>query len=176
MALNRYYYPTKYESRNKVLSLGIKCVFISHQQKDKDAAKKIADYLIEAGIDVYFDNVGGEMLEAALDNINFEGRISICGAISQYNNKGMPAPPRNYIRLLFKQATMSGFIVSNYANRFQEAIKEMLPWVKEGKIHSRVHLEKGFESLPSSLELLFSGKNNGKLVVQVSEVEKRSNL
>ncbi|MFV0225867.1 toll/interleukin-1 receptor domain-containing protein [Empedobacter falsenii] len=61
MALNRYYYPTKYESRNKVLSLGIKCVFISHQQKDKDAAKKIADYLIEAGIDVYFDAYDGDL-------------------------------------------------------------------------------------------------------------------
>jgi hypothetical protein len=61
MALNRYYYPTKYESRNKVLLLGIKCVFISHQQKDKDAAKKIADYLIEAGIDVYFDAYDGDL-------------------------------------------------------------------------------------------------------------------
>lgn len=61
MALNRYYYPTKYESRNKVLSLGIKCVFISHQQKDKDAAKKIADYLIEAGIDIYFDAYDGDL-------------------------------------------------------------------------------------------------------------------
>lgn len=61
MALNRYYYPAKYESRNKVLSLGIKCVFISHQQKDKDAAKKIADYLIEASVDVYFDAYDGDL-------------------------------------------------------------------------------------------------------------------
>lgn len=61
MALNRYYYPTKYDSRNKVLSLGIKCVFISHQQKDKDAAKKIADYLIKTGVDVYFDAYDGDL-------------------------------------------------------------------------------------------------------------------
>lgn len=61
MALNRYYYPTKYESRNMVLSLGIKCIFISHQQRDKDAAKKIADYLIEAGVDVYFDAYDGDL-------------------------------------------------------------------------------------------------------------------
>eukprot|EP00818_Percolomonas_sp_WS_P009860 CAMPEP_0117446808 /NCGR_PEP_ID=MMETSP0759-20121206/6541_1 /TAXON_ID=63605 /ORGANISM="Percolomonas cosmopolitus, Strain WS" /LENGTH=341 /DNA_ID=CAMNT_0005239105 /DNA_START=36 /DNA_END=1061 /DNA_ORIENTATION=+ len=151
--------------------LGIEA--FNYKDVPKGEMKKVLAKHFPRGIDLYFDNVGGEMLEASLDNISLEARVVICGAISQYNSNKAPQAPRNYIRLLFKQATMSGFIISNYFSRFPEAVKEMLPWVQEGKLRGRSDIQKGFEKMPETLEMLFTGANKGKLIVQVSETQSK---
>ncbi|MEO0589822.1 MAG: NADP-dependent oxidoreductase [Pseudomonadota bacterium] len=121
------------------------------------------------GIDVYFDNVGGETLDAALTNMAMHGRIALCGAISQYNNMGAGGMigPRNYMQLLVKRARMEGFVVFDYAKRFPEAIMTMLGWIGEGKLKLDEHVVDGVESFPEALRMLFDGRNKGKLVVKV---------
>jgi len=118
------------------------------------------------GIDVYFDNVGGEILDAALANLAMRGRVVLCGAISQYN-EDHPAGPRNYLQLIVKRARMEGFLILDYLDRFPEAQLEMAGWVMEGRIHHREHVVEGLERAGEALNLLFSGGNTGKVVVAV---------
>ncbi len=120
------------------------------------------------GIDVYFDNVGGEILDAALALLTRGARIPLCGAISQYNSKGAEGP-KNYLSLLINRATLEGFIVFDYANRYQEAAVEMAGWMKAGKLKSREHIVPGIETFPETLLKLFSGENNGKLLIKVAD-------
>jgi NADPH-dependent curcumin reductase CurA len=120
------------------------------------------------GIDVYFDNVGGEILDAALALLTRGARIPLCGAISQYNSKGAEGP-KNYLSLLINRATLEGFIVFDYAARYQEAAVQMAGWMMAGKLKSREHIVPGLETFPETLLKLFSGENNGKLLIKVAD-------
>jgi NADPH-dependent curcumin reductase CurA len=122
-----------------------------------------------SGVDVYFDNVGGEILEVALAHINQGARIPICGAISQYNNTEAPKGPANYLSLLVNRARMQGFIVFDYAPRYAEAAGQMARWMAEGKLQAREHIIEGIEQFPEGLRMLFDGRNQGKLVLKIAE-------
>lgn len=122
------------------------------------------------GIDIYFDNVGGETLETVLDLINLRARISICGMISQYNSGRYPMPgPRNLANLIMKRARMEGFLCTDYLNRAEECFKELIGWHLAGKLKYRVDVVQGLENAPRALGKLFDGSNTGKLIVQVSQ-------
>jgi NADPH-dependent curcumin reductase CurA len=119
------------------------------------------------GIDVYFDNIGGEILDACLARINLRARIVICGAISQYNSTTAIKGPANYLSLLVNRARMQGMIVFDYADRYHSAAKEMAGWMRDGKLHGREDIVEGIKNFPSALLKLFSGENFGKLVLKV---------
>jgi NADPH-dependent curcumin reductase CurA len=119
------------------------------------------------GIDIYFDNVGGDILEAALANLARGARIVICGAISQYNNTGPVQGPRNYLSLLVHRATMKGMLVVDYADRYAQAAQEMAGWMAAGKLKSREHIVAGLETFPYTFLKLFKGENLGKLILKV---------
>ena len=121
------------------------------------------------GIDIYFDNVGGEILDLALTQINRGARIPICGAISQYNNKTAVKGPSNYLSLLVHGARMEGFVVTHFARKYGEAAQQLGQWVAEGKIKSREHVDKGIDNFYESFKKLFSGDKKGKLVLQIAE-------
>ncbi|MGB7757134.1 MAG: NADP-dependent oxidoreductase [Salinisphaera sp.] len=123
------------------------------------------------GIDLYFDNVGGEILDAALANLRLHARVAICGAISQYNVTGNVGDtgyaPKNYLSLLINRARMEGFIVFDFADRYPEAAREMAGWLSAGDLKHREHIVEGFETFPETLLKLFTGENFGKLVLAV---------
>jgi NADPH-dependent curcumin reductase CurA len=119
------------------------------------------------GIDVYFDNVGGEILDIVLTRINLKARIVICGAISQYNNTEPVKGPANYLSLLVNRARMEGIVVFDYAPRYKEGAMQMGQWLKEGKMVSKEHVEEGIDTFPETLAKLFRGGNFGKLVLKV---------
>ncbi len=122
------------------------------------------------GVDVYFDNVGGEILDATLQNINRNGRVINCGAISQYNKKEMPKGPRVEGVLIKKSVKMQGFTVQNdFGDRFQEGSKKLAQWLQEGKLNYEETIQEGFKNVPQAFIDLFSGKNQGKMVVKVSD-------
>jgi NADPH-dependent curcumin reductase CurA len=120
------------------------------------------------GVDVYFDNVGGDILDAVLTRLARGARIVICGAISQYNNTTPIKGPANYLSLLVNRATMTGIMVADYYPRAMEAIVEMGGWIKAGKLKSREDIDTGLENFPETFAKLFSGENNGKLVLKVA--------
>ena len=122
------------------------------------------------GVDIYFDNVGGEILDQVLARLARKARIIICGAISQYNNaNSMPgAGPRNYLSLLVNRARMEGMVVFDYANRYPVAIAEMAGYLKDGRMKSKEDVVKGLDTFPESLNKLFAGGNFGKLVLEVA--------
>ncbi len=136
-----------------------------HTTEDIDSA--IA-HACPNGVDVYFDNVGGDISDAVIANINKGARIILCGQISLYNSIKTPTGPRLQPSLLKKSALMQGFIVSNYASRFEEGIKQLAQWLAEGKLTYQETVSKGFETLPDTFIGLFQGKNTGKLLVEVS--------
>src|SRR6185437_16547312 len=119
------------------------------------------------GIDVYFDNVGGDILDAVLAQVSMGARIVICGAISQYNNTAPVRGPSNYLSLLMNRASMIGFLVSDYAARYGEAAREMAGWMAQGKLKSREDIVEGLETFPETLLKLFTGENFGKLMIKV---------
>jgi len=123
------------------------------------------------GIDIYFDNVGGEILDAALARLARGARIIICGAISQYNNaNSAPAQgPKNYLSLLVNRARMQGMVVFDYADRYHEAVAEMAVYLKDGRMKSREDVVEGIDTFPEALTRLFTGQNFGKLVLKVAE-------
>ena len=121
------------------------------------------------GIDVYFDNVGGDILDAALTRINMKARIPICGAISQYNNEGDVVGPKNYLALLVNRARMEGLVVMDYAPGFRDAAMEMGKWMAEGKLKSKEFQIDGIENFYDAFGRLFSGDKKGKLVLKVIE-------
>ena len=120
------------------------------------------------GIDVYFDNVGGDILDACLARLARGARIVICGAISQYNVDGKMKGPSNYMSLLVSRARMEGFVVFDYVKRYREAGQEMAGWMAEGKLKSREDVVEGIETFPESLLKLYKGENLGKLVLKVA--------
>jgi NADPH-dependent curcumin reductase CurA len=123
------------------------------------------------GIDVYFDNVGGEILDAALANLARNARVVICGAISQYNNGSLGdfRAPSNYMSLLVNHASMTGYVVTDYLSRYGEGVAEMSAWLKSGKLVSREDIAEGFENFPDTLLRLYSGENTGKLVLKLTD-------
>lgn len=123
------------------------------------------------GVDVYFDNVGGEILDTVMAKLARKARIVICGAISQYNNANSApaAGPKNYLSLLVNRARMEGMVVFDYANRYPIAIAEMAGYLKDGRMKSREDIVAGLENFPEALGKLFSGENFGKLVLEVAK-------
>jgi NADPH-dependent curcumin reductase CurA len=119
------------------------------------------------GIDLYFDNVGGSILNDCLANLAMRGRVVLCGAISTYNSDGPPPGPGNYLSLLVRRGRMEGFIIIDYLDRFPAAQLEVAGWIAEGKIKSSEHIVKGLEKAPDALNLLFSGGNTGKVIVEL---------
>ena len=120
------------------------------------------------GVDVYFDNVGGEILDAVLLNLATNARIVICGAISQYNSTEPVKGPANYLSLLVKRATMKGLMVGDYYPRAMEAFKDMGAWIATGKLKMREDVVEGLENFPDAFQKLFTGQNNGKLVLKIA--------
>ncbi len=120
------------------------------------------------GIDIYFDNVGGDILDQALAKITRSARIIICGAISQYNNTTPIQGPKNYLSLLMNRGMMQGMVVFDYLERFPLAIAEMGGYLKDGKMKSKEDVVNGIETFPETLLKLFNGENFGKLVLKVA--------
>ena len=120
------------------------------------------------GVDIYFDNVGGDILDTVLTRINLKARIIICGAISQYNNTTAVKGPANYLSLLVNRARMEGIVVFDYAARYAEAVAVMGQWMAAGQFQTREDIVDGLENFPATLLMLFEGKNFGKLILQVS--------
>jgi len=120
------------------------------------------------GVDVYFDNVGGEILDAVLTQLAMHARIVICGAISQYNETQITGP-RNYLSLLVHRASMTGMVVFDYASRYGEAAREMAGWMASGQLKTREDVVEGLETFPETLLKLFKGENTGKLVLKVAD-------
>ncbi|MGQ7868366.1 NADP-dependent oxidoreductase [Sunxiuqinia sp. sy24] len=118
------------------------------------------------GVDIYFDNVGGDISDAVINNINFHARIPLCGQISLYNNTETPVGPRIQPRLLTRSALMQGFIVSDFAKHFPDALKELTGWVMADQLKFTETIIDGFDQLPSALLGLFKGENTGKMVVK----------
>jgi len=121
------------------------------------------------GVDVYFDNVGGEILDIALAQLARRGRVVLCGAISQYNSTTGIKGPSNYLSLLINSGRMEGFIVFNYAARYGEAAREMAGWIMAGKLKSKEDIVEGFQTFPETLLKLFRGENLGKLMIKVAD-------
>ncbi len=119
------------------------------------------------GVDVYFDNVGGPISDAVLVNINRFARMIICGAISVYNNTEIPMSMSVQPFLVKNSALMQGFIVSNYAEKFPEAMKQLATWLSEGKLTYTETVVEGFENIPTAFIDLFEGKNKGKMIVKI---------
>jgi NADPH-dependent curcumin reductase len=121
------------------------------------------------GIDVYFENVGGEILDAVLSLINLRSRIVLCGLISQYNATEPVPGPHNFINIIFKRVRLEGFLVLDYFDRAQEALADLSQWYAQGKIKYRVDVIEGLKNAPRVFNKLFDGTNQGKLVIKVSE-------
>ncbi|WP_405291424.1 NADP-dependent oxidoreductase [Algibacter sp. Ld11] len=119
------------------------------------------------GVDIYFDNVGGPISDAVLFNINRFARIIICGAISVYNETELPKSLSVQPFLVKNSALMQGFIVSNYAEKFPEAMKHLSSWLTEGKLTYTETIVDGFDNIPSAFIDLFEGKNKGKMIVKI---------
>ncbi|MCF6221342.1 MAG: NADP-dependent oxidoreductase [Robiginitomaculum sp.] len=134
--------------------------------KSEDIYEKLAEYCPN-GVDVYFDNVGGETLDAALKNLALRGRIVICGLIStEYHEPPLPGP-RHYYNLIYKRARMEGFFVWDYFEQFADAEAELTDWYKQGKIKPTERVFKGLESAPEALQSLFSGVDTGIKVIEL---------
>jgi NADPH-dependent curcumin reductase CurA len=121
------------------------------------------------GIDVFFDNVGGAILDAALGQLARRGRVVICGAISGYNEKVPPPGPRNYLSLLVQRGRMEGFIILDYMDRAGEAVAALSQWVQEGTLHHEEDIQEGLENAPATLLRLFEGRNRGKQLLKIAE-------
>ncbi|HEY5286071.1 MAG TPA: NADP-dependent oxidoreductase [Solirubrobacteraceae bacterium] len=134
--------------------------------KGEDVGEALRKHCPE-GIDVYFDNVGGDILDAALANLARDARVVICGAISQYNKMTAMQGPSNYMSLLVNRARMEGFVVIDYMGRAPEAVGEMAAWIADGSLVAREDVVEGLENFPEALQKLFRGENVGKLVLKV---------
>ncbi|MDM8161569.1 NADP-dependent oxidoreductase [Labilibaculum sp. K2S] len=119
------------------------------------------------GVDVYFDNVGGEISDGVMMNLNRFARIIVCGAISMYNATSVPMGPRVQPILIKNSVLMQGFIVSNYLEKWGEAIPQLAKWLQEGKLKSTETIVEGFENTPQAFLDLFEGKNKGKMIVKI---------
>lgn len=122
-------------------------------------------------VDVFFDNVGGEILDAVLTRLNMHARVVICGAISQYNNMEEVKGPKNYMQLLVNRARMEGIVVFDNVANYGKAAQEMAGWIAAGKLQAKEHIAEGIENFPETLQMLFKGENFGKLVLKIADDE-----
>ncbi len=150
------------EKVQRLLDLGFDEAFNYHDGPVKDSLKKAAG---DDGIDVYFDNVGGEHLEAAISVMNKYGRIAMCGAISQYNTTDAPTGPRNLALAIGKELTLRGFIVGSYNQYADEFAKLMSGWLREGTVSYDETFVEGLENAPQAFIDLMKGANKGKMIV-----------
>jgi NADPH-dependent curcumin reductase len=134
--------------------------------KTDDVPKRLREACPD-GIDLYFDNVGGELLDICLAQIALRGRVVLCGAIATYNARGKIEGPRNYRNLIPRRGRMEGFIILDYMGRFPEGQAEMAGWVAAGKVKFATHIVDGLERAPEALNMLFTGGNTGKVIVRV---------
>jgi NADPH-dependent curcumin reductase CurA len=121
------------------------------------------------GVDVDFENVGGEIMEAVFGMLNLHSRVVLCGMISQYNEKELPRGPANFPRLLMNRVKLQGFIVMDYLPQYAEATAVLAQWAAEGKIKHRDTVVEGLEKAPEAVNMLFEGENYGKLMVRVAD-------
>ena len=135
--------------------------------KNEDVGEAL-DRLAPDGIDINFENVGGDIMNAVWNRMNVHGRMAVCGLISAYNAT-RPPPSPNFARIITHRLNIQGFLVLDYAPRAREMVAEMGPWLAEGKIQWKVHVDEGLESALDSLNRLFTGDHDGKLLVKVSE-------
>jgi hypothetical protein len=150
-----------------------KCAWLVHElgydaainYRSDDVRSRLQE-LCPDGVDLYFDNVGGELLDTVLGQLALRGRIVLCGAISTYNNPGRVPGPSNYRNLITRRGRMEGFLILDYTSRFPEAQLEMAGWLMEGRIHHKEHILDGLERAPEALNLLFTGGNTGKVIVR----------
>ena len=152
-----------------------KCNWLKNDLKVDEVINYKKDDILESlkekcpeGIDIYFENVGGETLDAALTLMNNYGRIPVCGLISMYNDWETPGP-KMFRNILMKRLTVKGFLVSDYLDRYAESLESLSEWMAEGKIQYKVDIVEGIENAPSAVNKLFTGENNGKLVIKVSD-------
>jgi NADPH-dependent curcumin reductase CurA len=136
--------------------------------KSEDVARRLRR-TCPKGIDVYFDNVGGDTLDAALASLAMHGRVVLCGAISRYNDEELAPGPRNYLSLLIQRGRMEGFIVLDFMSRAGEAVAALAGWLREGRLKDRVDVQHGLENAPSALARLFRGENRGKQLVKIAD-------
>lgn len=139
--------------------------------KNADVAASVAQYFPK-GIDLFFDNVGGSILAAAMNNMAYNGRLVICGAISQYEDGGPGAWQVSYVNVILRRLTIRGFIVFDYygpkGTKAREAMMKLENWYVEGKLHAASHIVEGLERAPEAVSLIFTGGNQGKLLIKVS--------
>ena len=151
-----------------------KCDYLTNELGFDDAIDYKTENIYSAlkkkcpkGIDVFFDNVGGVILDAALSKLRMHAKVVICGAISQYNNKHKINGPSNYLSLLVTRSTMQGMVVMDYTKDFGTAAKQMGIWMQEGKLKSKEDIYEGIENFQETYKRLFSGEKKGKLVLKV---------
>jgi NADPH-dependent curcumin reductase CurA len=136
--------------------------------KKEDVRAALAQHCPK-GIDIYFDNVGGEILDIVLSLLARRARVIICGAISQYNHPESIQGPRNYLSLLINHALMEGFVVFDYTARYPEGMQALAGWMLAGKLKAREDIVEGLETFPDTLQKLFRGENFGKLVIKIAQ-------
>ena len=135
--------------------------------KNSDVHKELPK-VVENGIDIYFDDVGGKILETVLELININARVLLCGGISSGYDATRPADgPNNLFSLIIKRATMQGFLVLDYLPKSEKALEEIATWVMEGKLQHREDIQKGIENCPQTLNRLFTGENKGKQLLKI---------
>ena len=135
--------------------------------KNSDVHKELPK-VVENGIDIYFDNVGGKILETVLELININARVLLCGGISSGYDATRPADgPNNLFSLIIKRATMQGFLVLDYLPKSEKALEEIATWVMEGKLQHREDIQTGIENCPQTLNRLFTGENKGKQLLKI---------
>lgn len=140
---------------------------IDYRGKSQAALEAAIRETCPAGVDVYFDNVGGALLDSALANMNWRGRVPVCGLISEYDAATPPAPMLNLFQIVAKTLRVEGFLSFTYAERFPEAIRDLTGWIQDGRLTYREHIEDGIEAAPSVFVKLFSGENDGKTLVRI---------
>jgi NADPH-dependent curcumin reductase CurA len=131
-----------------------------------DLAAKIKEFCPK-GVDVFFDNTGGPVLDAVLGRIANGGRVVLCGAISSYNDHHKPPGPANYLNLISRRASMQGFISWDSWGRWAEITDQLRTWVRDGSLRYRTHIFEGLDSAPDALNAMFTGENIGKIVVKL---------
>ena len=136
--------------------------------KNEDVEQRVAATCPNK-VDIFFDNVGGDILEAALNHINMNARVILCGGISNYNATEPVPGPANLMNLVIMRARMEGFIVIDYMHRAGEAIAELMEWIQGGQLKYQVDLQEGFENIPDTLNRLFAGQNLGKQLLKIAE-------
>jgi NADPH-dependent curcumin reductase CurA len=124
--------------------------------------------LCPGGINLYFDNVGGELLERAIEQLAVRGRIVLCGMMAAYDTAA-PSPPRNLFQLIVRRARMEGFLAMDYARRFGEAQRQLSAWLAQGAIKSKEDIQEGFENIPQTFLRLFTGANIGKQLLKIAD-------